>query len=75
MSAGWGTPSWMAPGPVVGETFVQGKSPQTARALLNACDELGIDRHEVRTVTGGFIVPNAVYDHAAPALTPTDEQF
>lgn len=75
MSAGWGTPTWMQPEPAVGETFVQGKTPQTARALLNACDELGVDRIEVRTITGGFIVPNAVYDTAAPALIPTDEQF
>lgn len=70
MSAGWGTPAWMQPGPEVGETFVQGKTQTTARALLDAADELGLDRNTVRAVTGGFIVPNEVWDLAEPALTP-----
>lgn len=64
MSGGWGTPSWMKGNdPMVGETFVSGKTPETARALLDAAEALGIDRHEVRAVTGGFIVPDAVWDH------------
>jgi hypothetical protein len=61
---GWGTPH---PGniPEVGETFVQGKTQETARALLDAADALGLDRAAVvRTVNKGFIVPNEVWDQA-----------
>lgn len=68
MSAGWGTPSWMQPGPEVGETFVQGKTQATARALLDAADQLGLDRNTVRAVTGGFIVPNEVWDLAESTI-------
>lgn len=32
----------------------------TAEALLVAAEELGLEAHEVRTVTGGFLVPDAV---------------
>lgn len=73
MSGGWGTPSWMQPGPEPGETMVQGKTQATARALLDAADALGLDRNVVRSVTGGFIVPNEVYDAAENTLNP--EQF
>jgi hypothetical protein len=64
MSGGWGTPSWMKVNePQVGETFVSGKTQETARALLDAADAVGIARAEVRSVTGGFICPDAVWDH------------
>lgn len=62
MSGGWGTPSWMGGVPTIGETFVAGKDRDTARALLAAADDLGIDRMVVRTANGGFVVPDAVYD-------------
>lgn len=68
MTGGWGTPSWMQPGPEVGETFVQGKTQDTARALLDAADELGLDRNTVRAVSGGFIVPNEVWDLAESTI-------
>lgn len=68
MTGGWGTPSWMGGEPVVGETLVQGKDRETARRLLDAADAAGVDQQEVRTVTGGFIVPNAVYDAMQEAL-------
>lgn len=64
MSGGWGTPSWMGGEPVIGEVFVSGKSPEAARALLAAADELGLEALVVRAVTNGFIVPEAVYETA-----------
>lgn len=64
MSGGWGTPSWMGGEPVVGEVFVSGRTPATARALLAAAAELGLEALEVRAVTNGFIVPEAVYEKA-----------
>lgn len=62
MPGGWGTPH---PGnePEIGETFVQGKTQDTARGLLAAADALGLDRSLIRTVNQGFIVPNEVWDH------------
>lgn len=50
--------------PEVGETFVQGKTPQTARELLAAAEALGLDSLVVRTAAAGFIVPNEVWDTA-----------
>lgn len=61
MSGGWATP-WAGGDPEVGETFIQGKDQPTARGLLAAADALSLDRNVVRTVTGGFIVPNEVFD-------------
>lgn len=63
MPGGWGTPH---PGtyPEVGETFVQGKTQETARSLLQAAADLGLDSGVVRTVNKGFIVPNEVWDQA-----------
>lgn len=76
MSGGWGTPTWMQPGPEVGETFVPGKTPENARALLDAATELGLDPADaVRTINGGFVVPNAVADRAIQILQPEDEQY
>jgi hypothetical protein len=51
--------------PDLGETFVAGKDQATARALLAACDTLGVQRWSVRTGARGFVVPNAVYDQYA----------
>lgn len=48
-----------------GDTFVNGKDPQTARDLLAAADALGHDAGVVRTVQGGFVVPDDVWDHVA----------
>lgn len=50
--------------PEVGETFVQGKSQQTARELLQAAEALQLDVLVVRTAAAGFIVPNEVWDTA-----------
>lgn len=69
MTGGWGTPRWMGGEPRVDtETYVMGKDRETARRLLDAADAAGVDQQEVRTVTGGFIVPNAVYDAMQEAL-------
>jgi len=62
MGGGWGTPSWMGGDANVGEVLVNGKDSVTARRLLDAANRAGVDQQEVRTVTGGFIVPVAVWD-------------
>lgn len=64
MAGGWGTPSWMGGDPELGETFVQGKAQDTARGLLTAAADLGLEPLVVRSVAHGFIVPNEVYDRA-----------
>lgn len=64
MSGGWGTPSWMGGEPDAGEVFVSDKSPAMARDLLAAAESLGLESLVVRTVTNGFIVPEAVWDAA-----------
>lgn len=64
MTGGWGTPSSWSLGsePQPGQTFVQGKDQETARRLLDAAARVGVDVQEVRTVNGGFVVPDAVWD-------------
>lgn len=57
------TPGWMGGDPELGETFVQGKTQETARALLAAAEALGHNTQVVRAIAHGFIVPNDVYDH------------
>lgn len=52
----------------MGTTHVMGKDRATARALLAACDRLGVDQAEVRTNAHGFDVPDEVADEAAPYL-------
>lgn len=64
MSGGWGTPSWMGGDVAVGDVFVSDKTPEMARDLLAAADELGLDPVDVRAVTNGFIVPTEVYETA-----------
>lgn len=50
----------------VGETFVNGKNAETARALLSAAERVGLDPAlVVRTTQSGFIVPDEVADAAA----------
>ena len=68
MTGGWGTPSWQGGAVGLGDVFVSDKSPAMARALLAACDELEVDRIEVRTVTNGFIVPEAVWEATQTAI-------
>lgn len=51
-----------------GFTKIGGKDRETARALLDAADALGENRLVVQTTIDGFIVPDAVYEKAAPAL-------
>jgi hypothetical protein len=63
VTGGFGTPtSERADTPDLGETFVAGKDQETARGLLAACRDLGLQTWNVRTGARGFIVPNAVYD-------------
>lgn len=78
MPGGWGTPSWMGGEPSPGETYVWGKTPETARALLAAAADLGLEPMVVRTVTGGFIVPDEVYDRVEQTTsgsTSPDDEF
>lgn len=49
--------------PNLGETFVNDKTQGMARALLASADALGLDPISVVATRGGFLVPNAVYDH------------
>lgn len=49
-----------------GETFINGRGRDTARALLAAAESLGLDPSiVVRTTSAGYIVPDAVADAAA----------
>lgn len=64
MTGGWGTPSWMGGEPGEGDVFVSEKTPEMARLLLQAADDLGEDRIAVRAVNQGFIVPDTVWEKA-----------
>lgn len=59
----------------LGEVFVNGKTPEQARDLLDAADDLGVDRGVVRTTMHGFIVPADVFDRAAEIQTQRDSEF
>lgn len=73
MTGGWSTPH--RDQMVVGETFVQGKDQATARMLLAAADDLGLDRStSVRTTNHGFIVPDAVWERAQENQRQADGQ-
>lgn len=63
------TPSLLGGDPELGETFVQGKDRDTARALLAAAAELDLDPTVIRVVGHGFIVPNDVFDIVAATTT------
>lgn len=65
MTGGWGTPTSAAERVELGETFVSGKDQPTAQGLLAACRALELPTLVVRTVNGGFVVPDAVYDRYA----------
>lgn len=57
-----------------GEVFINGKDPETARALIAASNDVGLDPAlSVRTAAHGFIVPDAVAD--ALTLTDPDTEF
>ena len=62
-----------SPDPEVGEVFIMGKDKPTAQALLAAARDLGMDTNVVRTVNLGFIVPDAVWDHAQATRNPDQE--
>lgn len=47
---------------LLGETFIYGLDQPTARLLMTACGNIGVDRQVVRTTDIGFIVPNEVAD-------------
>lgn len=53
-----------------GHTYVEGRSPATARALLEAAAEAGLE-NAVKTTSFGYIVPDAV--HEAYLAGPADE--
>jgi hypothetical protein len=66
VTGGWGTPQASGTdAPELGETFVAGKTPETAQALLAACRTLDMPTLLVKTTASGFVVPNAVYDQYA----------
>lgn len=48
--------------PSPGEVFVNGKTRELAVSLLAAARTAGVSIQTVRTVNGGFIVPENVYD-------------
>lgn len=56
------------------ETYVHGRDPATARALLAAAASLGLSKHVVLTTDGGFIVPDKVWDVAEAALSAPDPE-
>lgn len=68
MAGGWGTPTAASERVDVGETFVSGKDQPTAQGLLAAARALELPTFVVRAVTGGFVVPDAVYDRYANDL-------
>lgn len=43
-------------------TFVKGQTRETAQALLAAADGLGLDRSSIKTVRGGFNVPDEILE-------------
>lgn len=53
-----------------GHTYVEGRNPDTARALLEAAAEAGLE-NAVKTTSFGYIVPDAV--HEAYLAGPADE--
>jgi hypothetical protein len=68
VSGGWGTPSGQGLNQLsdldAGAVFVQGKDQETARRLLAAADQVGVERVLIRTTMHGFVVPEAVWDAA-----------
>ena len=54
-----------------GEAFVDGLTQENAQALLDAAEGLKVSVHEVRTVSGGFVVPQEVADKAFPPKKQT----
>jgi hypothetical protein len=58
-----------------GETYIHGKTPETARRLLAAAEALELDASVVRTTQGGFIVPTEVdeWTDTGPKSEPVAE--
>lgn len=63
----------MSVNPRPGEAFVYGVNQETAQALLEAADRVGVDQHLVRVSDGGFIVPEAVADEHVASWTTDDD--
>lgn len=57
-----------------GEAFVEGLTQENAVALLAAAEALEVPVYEVRTASGGFVVPEAVADKAFPPKKQTAAQ-
>lgn len=45
-----------------GETFVKGRSEETARKLFEAAEEAGIDSSKISTASHGYVVPRELAD-------------
>lgn len=52
----------------LGETYVHGRDPETARRLLAAAEAVGQPQFVVRATETGFIVPDAVWDEVAGSV-------
>ena len=52
-----------------GESFVNGRSRETAQGLLERAEELGLSLSLVRTTSHGYIVPTALVEEAEEAQT------
>jgi hypothetical protein len=48
-----------------GHSFVPGRGREQAISLLKAADNAGVDQYEVRRISDGYVVPNAVADEYA----------
>jgi hypothetical protein len=61
----------------IGETYVHGRDPGTARMLLAAAEQAGLPSFVVQTTTTGFIVPDPVWDvvEANAPVAGTVEEF
>lgn len=74
MTGGWGTPTWQGGSVNLGEVFVADKSQATARDLLEAAEQEGVEALEVRTVNQGFIVPEQVWDRVQANRADRDDR-
>lgn len=54
--------------------FISGHKPETAKALLEAAEELGYDVYVVKTVQDGFDVPEDVLEKAFPVKGEAHEE-
>lgn len=49
---------------------IVGRSRDNAILLIAAARELGLDETEIRTTSGGYLVPDAIAEHAFPTEAP-----